>query len=78
MTDLGVFHIIKGGIVYELEREEDGTYGVNVPALPECISVGDTVEEALDMIQEAMGLWLEVAREEGFVIPRQFELQESS
>jgi antitoxin HicB len=78
MDDPGVFHIIKGGIVYELEREDDGSYCINVPALPGCISVGDTIEEALDMIQEAMGLWLEVARERGLVIPAQFDLQRAS
>jgi predicted RNase H-like HicB family nuclease len=78
MTDTGVFHIIKGGIVYELERDEDGSFAINVPALPGCISVGDTIEEALDMIAEATELWLEVARERGLSIPAQFELQAAS
>ncbi len=78
MADTGVFHIIKGGIVYELERDDDGTFMINVPALPGCISVGDTIEEALDMIAEATELWLEVARERGLVIPAQFDLQPAS
>lgn len=78
MTDSGVFHVIKGGIVYELEREDDGSYTSSVPALPGCLSNGETIENALDMIGEAMDLWLEVARERGLVIPSQFELQQAS
>jgi predicted RNase H-like HicB family nuclease len=72
--DSGVFHIIKGGIIYELEPEDEHGYVISVPALPGGISTGDTIEEALAMIAEAMELWLEVAREEGFPIPAQFEL----
>ena len=75
MADHGVFHIIKGGVVYELERDEDGSFAISVPALPGCISVGESIEEALDMIAEAMELWLEFARERGLVIPAQFELE---
>ncbi len=78
MTDMGVFHIIKGGILYELEREDDGSFVINVPAPPGCISAGETIEEALDMIAEATDLWLEVARERGLVIPVQFDLQPAS
>jgi predicted RNase H-like HicB family nuclease len=72
--DSGVFHIIKGGIIYELEPEDEGGYVISVPALPGCISTGDTIEHALEMIAEAMELWLEVAREKGFAIPTQFDL----
>jgi len=78
MADTGVFHIIKSGILYELEREDDGSFVISVPALPGCISAGDTIEEALDMIVEATELWLEVARERGLVIPAQFDLQPAS
>ena len=69
----GVFHVIKDGVVYELEREEDGSFVISVPALPGCISVGETIEEALDVIADAMEGWLQVARDEGFPIPSQFE-----
>lgn len=78
MTDTGVFHIIKDGIVYELEREDDDSFVINVPALPGCISAGETIEEALDMIREAMDLWIDVARERGIDVPAQFELQQAS
>jgi len=37
-----------------LEPSEDGGYTALVPALPGCISEGDTVEEALANIREAI------------------------
>lgn len=42
-----------------LEPSEDGGYTVTVPALPGCISEGDTREEALANIAEAVQLHLE-------------------
>ena len=42
-----------------LEPSEDGGYTVFVPSLPGCISEGDTREEALKNIQEAIELYLE-------------------
>lgn len=42
-----------------LEPSEEGGYTVYVPSLPGCISEGDTTEEALDNIREAIELYLE-------------------
>jgi predicted RNase H-like HicB family nuclease len=42
-----------------LEPSEDGGYTVLVPSLPGCISEGDTKEEALEKIREAIELYLE-------------------
>lgn len=42
-----------------LEPSEDGGYTVSVPSLPGCISEGDTREEALANIREAIELYLE-------------------
>ncbi|AEH44582.1 Uncharacterized protein family UPF0150 [Thermodesulfatator indicus DSM 15286] len=42
-----------------LEPSEEGGYTVYVPGLPGCISEGDTVEEALQNIKEAIELYLE-------------------
>ena len=42
-----------------LEPSDDGGYTVLVPALPGCISEGETREEALEHIQEAIALYLE-------------------
>lgn len=42
-----------------LAEEPDGGYSVSVPALPGCYSEGDTVEEALANIREAIAVHLE-------------------
>ncbi|NOY67989.1 MAG: type II toxin-antitoxin system HicB family antitoxin [Deltaproteobacteria bacterium] len=42
-----------------LEPSEEGGYTVIVPSLPGCISEGETREEALKNIQEAIELYLE-------------------
>ena len=42
-----------------LEPSEEGGYTVYVPSLPGCLSEGDTVEQALKNIQEAIELYLE-------------------
>ena len=39
--------------------EDEVGYTVNVPALPGCITEGDTVEEALANAREAIGLYIE-------------------
>ncbi len=41
------------------EPEKTGGYSVTIPALPGCISEGDTFEEALANIKEAAELYLE-------------------
>lgn len=52
-----------------LHREEDGGYWAEVPSLPGCISQGDTLEDTLANIKEAIQLWIEVALEDGDPIP---------
>jgi len=42
-----------------LQPQEEGGYTVIVPSLPGCISEGDTKEEALLNIKEAIELYLE-------------------
>lgn len=42
-----------------LEPSDEGGYTIYVPALPGCISEGETKEEALSNIQEAIQLYLE-------------------
>ncbi|NOZ64543.1 MAG: type II toxin-antitoxin system HicB family antitoxin [Caldiserica bacterium] len=50
-----------------LEPSEDGGFTVYVPSLPGCISEGETEEEALSNIREAIELYLESVEDE--VIP---------
>jgi predicted RNase H-like HicB family nuclease len=42
-----------------LEPSEEGGYTVTVPSLPGCISEGDSREEAIQNIREAIELYLE-------------------
>ncbi len=39
--------------------KEDNGYWVKFPDLPGCFTEGDSISEAYEMAQEAMGLWLE-------------------
>ena len=54
-----------------LERYSDGGYVVSVPVLPGCVSQGDTRDEALANIREAMELYLEDCRLAGDPIPEE-------
>lgn len=58
----------------ELVPEPDGSWFVAVKELPGCMSGGDTPEEAIEMIQDAMRGWLEVSLEDGDPIPEPREL----
>ena len=49
---------------------EDGGFVVECPAIPGCISQGETVEEALANIREAIAGCLEVLAEKGEPLPR--------
>ena len=70
---MNTFHVIRNGVVFELQPEPEGGYTITVPSLPGCISYGDTFEKAIEMVKDAMAGWLEVARKEGVPIPKQFE-----
>ena len=52
-----------------LEREDDGGYVASVPALPGCVSQGDTRSEALNNIREAIELYVEDCRDAGDLSP---------
>lgn len=48
-----------------LDRDEDGIWIVECPSIPGCVSQGQTKEEALENIKEAIRLCLEVRAEKG-------------
>jgi predicted RNase H-like HicB family nuclease len=52
-----------------LEPSEEGGYTAIVPSLPGCISEGDTKEEALKNIQEAIELYLEPVEDDRVFTP---------
>lgn len=52
-----------------LEPAEEGGFTVRVPALPEIVTEGDTVDEALDMARDAIALVIASRTERGETIP---------
>ena len=52
-----------------LEKEQDGGYIVSVPALPGCLSQGDSRQEVLANIREAIDLYVEDCRASGDPVP---------
>ena len=55
------------------EASEEGGYIVSVPALPGCLTQGETFEEAKANIQEAIALYIEVLKEDGDDVPVETE-----
>lgn len=46
-----------------IHSAEEGGYWAEVPALPGCITEGDSMDEVLANLQDAIQGWLEVANE---------------
>lgn len=46
-------------------QKEDGGFSVWMPDVPGCISQGDTLEEAVENIKDAFGLFVEEEKENG-------------
>lgn len=59
-----------------LKPEPEGGYTVNVPALPGCITYGETLEEAKINAQEAIELYVESLKEYGEDIPTDVDVLE--
>lgn len=53
-----------------VHEAEEGGFWVDVPALPGCYSQGESVQETLGNVKEAIGLYLEVLKDEGRDAPR--------
>jgi predicted RNase H-like HicB family nuclease len=52
-----------------VNREEDGRYTAFAPALNDCASFGDTLPEALQMVEEAVSLYIATLRKHGWPVP---------
>lgn len=57
-----------------LERDEDGVWIAECPAIPGCVSQGATHDEALANVREAIAACLEVRAERG--LPLTVEMQQ--
>ena len=61
-----------------VDRDEDGVWIIECPAIPGCVSQGKTKGEALDNIKEAIALCLAVRAEKGLLLTieaRQIEVE---
>jgi predicted RNase H-like HicB family nuclease len=66
----GILHItMTVAYAVVVEHEEDGRYSVYVPDLPGCASMGDTYEEAISNVREAVACHLEGLRIDGLPVP---------
>lgn len=53
----------------EIIRTNESTWFARVVELPGCITEGDSPEDAAAMIRDAMAAWIEVALEDGQIVP---------
>ncbi len=59
-----------------IEPGTDATaYGVIVPDLPGCFSAGDTLDEAMSNVEEAIAAWIDAAVDAGQAIPHPSDLE---
>lgn len=52
---------------------EEGGYTVTVPALPGCVTQGETMEEAIAMARDAVRLHVEALEADGLQVPEEEE-----
>lgn len=52
-----------------LTEEPEGGFTASVPSLPGCVSYGETLEEGLTMIREAIEGYIAVLKDSGDPIP---------
>ena len=52
-----------------IEIDEEGTYVAEVPSLPGCISQGNTRNEVIENVKEAIRVYLESLQAHGEPIP---------
>ena len=61
-----------------LDRDEDGVWIAECPAIPGCVSQGKTKDEAIANVREAISLCLQVRAEKGMPLTletRQVEIE---
>jgi antitoxin HicB len=57
-------------IIEPLAAAEGGGFVATVPDLPGCMSDGETAEEALANVHDAIAAWIEEARALGRAVPQ--------
>lgn len=72
MKNLNYYLQLKYSII--IRQDDDGSYFAEYPELKGCISVGSTIEEAIEMVNDAKLAWLNTAIENDVFIPEPKEL----
>ena len=65
--------VIRQGIEYEFEIADESGYVATVPLYPSCVSQGETFEEALSNIEDALLGCLVAAHDLNLAIPQELE-----
>jgi antitoxin HicB len=56
-------------VLWPLATADGGGWAAEVPELPGCLSDGDTPQQAVENVMDAIGCWIEAAEEDGRPIP---------
>ena len=72
MKDLNYYLKLKYPI--SIRQDDDGSYFAEYPDLKGCMSVGSTIQEAVNMVNDAKIAWLNTAIENHIFIPEPKEL----
>lgn len=73
-----VNRIIARPYTRELIPNSDGTWFAKILEFPGCMTEGDTIAEAHEMLDDAMRGWLEVKLEDGDPIPQPLKIDDYS
>ena len=57
-----------------IHKAEEGGFWVDVPALPGCFSQGETVEETITNVKDAIELYISCLKDENREIPAEDDL----
>lgn len=63
--------------IVKLSKEDGGGYLATIPELPGCMSDGETYEEALKNVQDAIEAWIDTAEHRGQKIPEPYIYRET-
>ncbi len=63
----------KDRLIYHLSPQSEGGYTIVVPSYPSCISQGETIDESLEAIEDALFGCLSVDMEDGLKIPSELK-----
>ena len=69
--------IYKFTVIFEPEKKRKGVYNAFVPALPGCLSFGESLIEARYNIREAIELYLSTLLEEDELVPKDKKIKTS-